>query len=49
MERSESMRAISVPAFSGPNGMPVGAYIIGKLHRDRELFAFARWIHQKLA
>ena len=41
--------AISVPAFSGPNGMPVGAYIIGKLHRDRELFAFARWIHQKLA
>ncbi|MBI3918577.1 MAG: amidase [Betaproteobacteria bacterium] len=41
--------AISVPAFTGPNGMPIGAYIVGKRNRDRELFAFARWIHRKLA
>lgn len=40
--------AISVPAFTGPNGMPIGAYIVGKRNRDRELFAFARWIHRKL-
>lgn len=40
--------AISVPAFKGPNGMPVGAYVVGKRNRDRDLFAFARWIHLKL-
>ena len=41
--------AISVPAFAGPSGMPIGAHIVGKRNRDRELFAFARWIFQKLA
>jgi amidase len=40
--------AISVPVFKGPNGMPVGAYLIGKGNRDRELFAFAHWISRKL-
>jgi len=40
--------AISVPVFKGPNGMPIGAYLIGKRNRDRELFAFARWIYRKL-
>jgi Asp-tRNA(Asn)/Glu-tRNA(Gln) amidotransferase A subunit family amidase len=40
--------AISVPVFKGPNGMPIGAYLIGKRNRDRELFAFARWICRKL-
>ncbi len=41
--------AISVPVFKGPNGMPIGAYLVGKRNRDRELFAFARWIHRALA
>ncbi|MBM3359015.1 MAG: amidase [Betaproteobacteria bacterium] len=41
--------AISVPAFKGPAGMPVGAYIVGKRNRDRDLFAFAEWIYRKLA
>lgn len=40
--------AISVPVFRGPNGMPIGAYLVGKRNRDRELLAFARWIYQKL-
>ena len=40
--------AISVPAFTGPAGMPVGAYVVGKRNRDRDLFAFANWIHRKL-
>jgi Asp-tRNA(Asn)/Glu-tRNA(Gln) amidotransferase A subunit family amidase len=41
--------AISVPAFKGPAGMPIGAYIVGKRSRDRELFAHARWIQRVLA
>ena len=40
--------AISVPVFKGPNGMPIGAYLIGKRNRDRELFASARWIYRAL-
>jgi Asp-tRNA(Asn)/Glu-tRNA(Gln) amidotransferase A subunit family amidase len=40
--------AVSVPAFTGPAGMPVGAYVVGKRNRDRDLFACADWIHRKL-
>ena len=40
--------AISVPAFKGPAGMPIGAYVVGKRSRDRELFAHARWIQRML-
>jgi hypothetical protein len=28
--------------------MPVGAYIVGKRNRDREMFAFAQWIYGSL-
>jgi amidase len=41
--------AISVPAFRGPHGMPIGAYIVGHRNDDRALFGHARWIHQTLA
>lgn len=40
--------AVSIPVFTGPNGMPIGAYIIGKRNQDRALFAHARWIHRQL-
>ena len=40
--------AISVPAFTGPNGMPIGAYVVGKRNADRRLFAVARWIQRAL-
>jgi len=40
--------AISVPVFKGPAGMPIGAYVVGKRNRDRELFAFAHWMHRAL-
>jgi len=40
--------AITVPVFKGPAGMPIGAYVVGKRNRDRELFAFAHWIHRAL-
>jgi Asp-tRNA(Asn)/Glu-tRNA(Gln) amidotransferase A subunit family amidase len=40
--------AVSVPVFKGPAGMPIGAYVVGKRNGDRDLFAFANWIHRKL-
>ena len=40
--------AVSVPVFKGPAGMPIGAYVVGKRNRDRDLFAFANWVHRKL-
>lgn len=36
--------AISIPVFRGPSGMPVGALLVGKRSRDRELFAAASWV-----
>ena len=41
--------AVSVPVFKGPAGMPIGAYLVGKRSRDRELFAHARWVQRALA
>lgn len=40
--------AISVPVFRGPAGMPIGAYVVGKRNRDRDLFAFSQWIYRTL-
>ena len=40
--------AVSVPVFKGPAGMPIGAYLVGKRSRDRELFAHARWVQKVL-
>ena len=36
--------AISVPAFTGPNGLPVGLQVIAAPHADRALFEAARWV-----
>jgi Asp-tRNA(Asn)/Glu-tRNA(Gln) amidotransferase A subunit family amidase len=40
--------AISIPAFRGPSGMPIGALIVGKRSQDHALFSTARWIHRVL-
>jgi Asp-tRNA(Asn)/Glu-tRNA(Gln) amidotransferase A subunit family amidase len=40
--------AISLPVFKGPNGMPIGLQLFARRHRDRELFAHARWVHRVL-
>lgn len=40
--------AISLPAFTGPNGMPVGVQLLAKRHADRTLFAGARWAWRAL-
>jgi Asp-tRNA(Asn)/Glu-tRNA(Gln) amidotransferase A subunit family amidase len=41
--------AMSIPVFKGPNGLPIGAQLIGKRHDDRRLFACAQWAWEKLA
>jgi Asp-tRNA(Asn)/Glu-tRNA(Gln) amidotransferase A subunit family amidase len=40
--------AITLPVFTGPQGLPVGGQVIGRRHEDRALFATARWVWQHL-
>jgi amidase len=40
--------AITLPVFTGPHGLPVGAQLIGKRHEDQALFAAAQWVWQQL-
>lgn len=39
---------LSVPVFSGPHALPIGAQLIGRRSNDRSLFAFAQWIYNAL-
>jgi Asp-tRNA(Asn)/Glu-tRNA(Gln) amidotransferase A subunit family amidase len=36
--------SISIPVFTGPTGLPVGAQLIGKRGEDRALLATAQWV-----
>jgi amidase len=40
--------AITLPVFTGPHGLPVGAQLIGQRHADRALFATAQWVWRHL-
>jgi Asp-tRNA(Asn)/Glu-tRNA(Gln) amidotransferase A subunit family amidase len=40
---------ITLPAGTGPRGLPVGLQLVGRLHDDARLLAAARWIEPKLA
>jgi amidase len=40
--------ALTLPVFTGPQGLPVGAQVIGKRHEDRALFVTAQWVWQHL-
>jgi amidase len=40
---------MNIPAFKGPNGLPVGAQVIAAAGADRRLFTAARWMHACLA
>ena len=40
--------AITLPVFSGPAGMPIGAQLLARRHDDRNLFACAQWAYRKL-
>jgi Asp-tRNA(Asn)/Glu-tRNA(Gln) amidotransferase A subunit family amidase len=41
--------AVSVPAFTGPNSLPIGAQVIAASGADRQLFEAARWVHRHIA
>jgi amidase len=45
---STHVPALTVPALQGPNGLPLGVQLIARRGRDRELFAFARWVQRAL-
>jgi len=40
--------SINIPAFVGPNGLPIGLQLIGKWQRDRELLQIAKCIQQAI-
>jgi len=39
---------ITLPAFTGPQGLPVGVQVIGKPGADAFTLACAKWIHEAL-
>jgi amidase len=36
--------AMSLPTHAGPNGLPVGIQLVGRLHDDHRLLAAGRWV-----
>jgi Asp-tRNA(Asn)/Glu-tRNA(Gln) amidotransferase A subunit family amidase len=40
--------AVTVPAFRGPRGLPIGAQIIGPLGKDGPTLLCAEWVHRAL-
>jgi len=40
--------SITLPAFAGPNGMPIGAQLVAKRCDDRRLLSVARWAYRTL-
>lgn len=41
---STHVPCMTLPLFTGPNGLPVGAQLIAKRNNDRLLFEAARWV-----
>jgi Asp-tRNA(Asn)/Glu-tRNA(Gln) amidotransferase A subunit family amidase len=39
---------VTVPAGTGPNGLPLGIQIVGRRGQDREVLAWARWVEAAL-
>ncbi len=39
---------VTVPAGTGPNGLPLGIQIVGRLGEDRAVLAWARWVEAAL-
>jgi len=39
---------VTLPVFTGPNGMPMGLQVLGPLHGDDAMLAHAKWIEQAL-
>jgi Asp-tRNA(Asn)/Glu-tRNA(Gln) amidotransferase A subunit family amidase len=43
-----SLPSLTLPAFKGPNGLPVGVQLVGQRHKDVELLAMADWVWNEL-
>jgi len=39
---------VTVPAFKGPRGLPVGVQVVGRFWRDAHTLACAHWVHRQL-
>jgi len=37
--------AVSVPVFTGPNGLPMGLQIIAPCKQDERALLWAHWVH----
>ncbi len=42
------MPTLTLPAMTGPNGMPIGLQVIGRRGHDAQLFRTAQWIEEQL-
>ena len=42
------MPAITLPLFTGPNGLPIGAQLVARRHDDDRLLAIARWVERHI-
>ena len=41
--------ALTLPLFTGPHGLPIGAQLIAARDDDRKLFEVARWVQRAYA
>lgn len=41
--------AITLPVFTGPNGLPIGAQLIAPRYADRHLLLMAQWVQRQLS
>jgi Asp-tRNA(Asn)/Glu-tRNA(Gln) amidotransferase A subunit family amidase len=39
---------VTIPVFTGPNGLPIGAQLVARRNDDRKLFAAAQWVYRQL-
>ena len=42
------MPCLTLPAGSGPDGLPVGVQLVGRRHADERLLQVALWVEQRL-
>ncbi len=40
--------SLTMPAYKGPNGLPVGVQLVGKRHKDSGMLAAADWVWREL-
>jgi Asp-tRNA(Asn)/Glu-tRNA(Gln) amidotransferase A subunit family amidase len=43
-----SLPCVTLPAFTGPHGLPVGVQVIGRYWRDAQALAYAHWAHRTI-